>query len=82
MKMESVSPNTGVQPKAAEAATRLEQAFLEEMLKYCGPRPSDGSFSGGHGEEQFTSFLTQEYAALMAGRLQTGLRLQAVGAAT
>lgn len=51
---------------------RLEQAFLEEMLKYCGPSSGNGEFSGGIGEEQFSSFLTQEWAGLLAGRIDMG----------
>lgn len=61
------------QPDAPRAAAdRLEQAFLEEMLKYCGPKPASGAFGGGVGEDQFGSFLTQEYAAAMAARVDLG----------
>lgn len=60
-------PSVGV-----KIADQLEQAFLEEMLKYCGPGAAEGGFSGGAGEEQFTSFLTREHAALLAGRLDLG----------
>lgn len=66
---------TGVAPRPLNATgpdDRLEQAFLEEMLKYCGPQASEGSFAGGHGEEQFASFLTREYAAILADRLDFG----------
>ncbi len=58
-----------------EASDQLEQAFLEEMLKYCGPRTMEGSFSGGAGEDQFGSFLTAEYAAVLAEKLDLGLRI-------
>lgn len=54
-------------------ADRLEQAFLEEMLKYCGPRAAEGAFGGGIGEDQFSSFLTREYAAVLAAQLDLGL---------
>ncbi|MCZ0962056.1 rod-binding protein [Paracoccus benzoatiresistens] len=54
------------------AAEKLEQAFLEEMLKYCGPKSADGAFGGGIGEDQFGSFLTQEYAAVMAAQIDLG----------
>lgn len=50
----------------------LEAMFLEEMLKYCGASRSGGGFSGGPGEEQFSSFLTREYAGLMAQKLDLG----------
>lgn len=51
----------------------LEQAFLEEMLKYAGPSALQGSFGGGHGEEQFSSFMIREYAAGLSDRLDLGL---------
>lgn len=54
------------------AADQLEQAFLEEMLKYCGPRATEGPFSGGAGEAQFASFLTREQAAILARDMDLG----------
>lgn len=49
-----------------QKATELEASFLAEMLKLSGVgKPSD-SFGGGAGEEQFTSFLCDEYARIMA----------------
>ena len=51
---------------------QLEQAFLEEMLKYCGPKSNTGAFGGGIGEDQFSSFLTQEQAAVLAKQLDFG----------
>ena len=51
---------------------KLEQAFLEEMLKYCGPKSAAGAFGGGIGEDQFGSFLTQEYAAVLAAQINLG----------
>ncbi|WP_372803436.1 flagellar biosynthesis protein FlgJ [Paracoccus seriniphilus] len=50
----------------------LEAMFLEEMLKYCGVSTSGDGFCGGPGEEQFSSFLTREYAGLMAQKLDLG----------
>ncbi|TRW96081.1 hypothetical protein FNJ84_14570 [Paracoccus sp. M683] len=52
---------------------RLEQAFLEEMLKYAGPKPNAQAFGGGIGEEQFSTFLTREYATILADSLDLGL---------
>lgn len=52
---------------------RIEQAFLEEMLKYVRPPSHQEGFGGGHGEEQFSSFMNREYAALLAARLDLGL---------
>lgn len=57
-------------------AEKLEQAFLEEMLKYAGPKPSDHAFGGGIGEEQFSTFLTREYAAILADSLDLGLGIK------
>ncbi|MDB6179224.1 rod-binding protein [Paracoccus sp. Z330] len=59
----------------SSVGNRLEEAFLEEMLKYCGPGPSEGAFSGGAGEGQFSSFLNREYASMMAEKLDLGLGL-------
>lgn len=61
-------------PKAAQPSTadQLEQVFLEEMLKYCGPGRTEGAFSGGAGEVQFASFLTREHAAILASALDLG----------
>lgn len=64
-----LSPPLKSSPSTAE---KLEQAFLEEMLKYCGPKPESGAFGGGVGEDQFGSFLTQEYAAVMAAHIDLG----------
>lgn len=76
MQIEPITAATGASsagPSTARpVAAQLEQAFLEEMLKYCGPRASDGAFSGGAGEEQFASFLTREHAAALSGRLDLG----------
>lgn len=51
---------------------RLEASFLEEMLKYVGPKGATDPFSEG-GESQFQSFLTQHYAARLPARLDLGL---------
>ncbi|MGP9803526.1 rod-binding protein [Paracoccus sp. NSM] len=42
------------------------------MLKYCGPKPMSGAFSGGAGEDQFGSFLTREHAAILARQVDLG----------
>lgn len=46
-------------------AQELEATFLSEMLAYSGLGEMQGSFGGGTGEAQFTSFLRQEQARLM-----------------
>lgn len=48
------------------AAVELEATFLAEMLKAGGLGKSRGSFGGGAGEDQFSSFLVTEQARLMA----------------
>ena len=58
---------------------KLEQAFLEEMMKYIIPEASNGEFSGGIGEEQFSSFLTREYADAISTSLDLGLKVSRDG---
>lgn len=45
-----------------EKAKSLEAAFLSEMLSHAGLGASEGTFSGGIGEEQFASFLRDAQA--------------------
>lgn len=52
---------------------KLEQAFLEEMIKHFMPENAGFEFSGGIGEEQFSSFLGREYAIALAQRLNLDL---------
>ena len=61
---------------ARRAAEAFEAAFLAEMLKYTGLNATSESFGGGTGEEAFASFLTEEYARLLAGRGGIGLAEQ------
>lgn len=49
-----------------DAAVALEAAFLAEMLKSAGLGAAPSTFGGGHGEEQFQSFLRNEQATEMA----------------
>ena len=52
-------------------ANKLESQFLAEMLKSAGVGKPRDSFGGGAGEQQFSTFLTQEYsdAIVQAGGL-------------
>ena len=61
-------PQTGFESDAAarEAALKLEATFLSEMLKAAGFQTGAGTFGGGIGEEQFTSFLRDAQAEEMA----------------
>lgn len=65
--------------KAPDARDMLESAFLSEMLKFVQINKEQGEFSGGAGEAHFSSFLTDEYAALLAGRLDLGLPVSGHG---
>ena len=58
---------------APEIENGLETAFLSEMLKYAGPRSTQGEFSGGIGESQFASMLTDAYAEALSRKLDLGL---------
>ena len=49
-------------PRVLALAQKLEAQFLAEMLKSGGVGQGRESFGGGAGEDQFSSFLTQEYA--------------------
>lgn len=62
--------------QARATAEAFEAAFLAEMLKYSGVNALPSGFDGGAGEEAFASFLTQEYARLMAARGGIGLAEQ------
>ncbi|MDB6181047.1 flagellar biosynthesis protein FlgJ [Paracoccus fistulariae] len=73
MQIVATANDVGARPAQRSAADQLEAAFLEEMLKYCGPSARSGAFGGGAGEEQFSSYLTQEYAAILAAKLDLGL---------
>jgi peptidoglycan hydrolase FlgJ len=67
-------PETPAEDRAAHAAARaFEAAYLAEMLKYTGVNSLPSGFGGGAGEEAFASFLTQEYARLMAERGGIGI---------
>jgi peptidoglycan hydrolase FlgJ len=59
-------------------AEELEATFLAEMLGHAGLGNAgmDGGssgFDGGHGEEQFTSFLKQEQARIIVEKGGIGL---------
>lgn len=54
-------------------AAELEAAFLNEMLSYTGMDKQSEAFSGGHGEEQFASFLRREHANSMVAKGGIGL---------
>lgn len=51
--------------KLRDAAEKLEATFLAEMLKSAGVGTPRDTFGGGHGEEQFASFLREAQAEEM-----------------
>jgi peptidoglycan hydrolase FlgJ len=54
-------------------AEELEATFLSEMLAHSGLGKTQDSFGGGHGEEQFASFLRQEQARIITQNGGLGL---------
>ncbi|MBW7921856.1 MAG: rod-binding protein [Rubellimicrobium sp.] len=66
-------PDEAAQGRLRDAAMRLEALFLAEMLKSARPQTADGTFGGGIGEEQFTSFLIDAQAGEMARAGGVGL---------
>lgn len=76
----ALAPERGA-PDASEAAARrtaldFEAAFLAEMLKHTGINRTPETGGGGAGEDAFASFLTGEYARLIAERGGVGLAEQ------
>lgn len=55
------------------AATKLEAAFLAEMLRHAGLGATREAFGGGAGEAAFSGTLVQEYAGLIADAGGVGL---------
>ena len=56
------APQTPPDEKLMAVARQLEASFLAEMLKSAGVGEARQAFGGGAGEDQFSSFLVQEYA--------------------
>jgi Rod binding domain-containing protein len=64
---------TARQDQLMVKAEELEASFLSEMLAHSGLGEMQGSFGGGSGEEQFSSFLRQEQARLIVQHGGLGL---------
>ena len=75
----ALAPGPGLAPDIdpdralRERAREFEAVYLAEMLKHTGINAMPTSYGGGEGEEAFSSFLTQEYARLLAERGGIGL---------
>ena len=70
-----IENNVKTYSSAGAPAPLLERAFLEEMMKYAFPKVGAAEFSGGVGEEQFSSFLNREYAKELAKRIDLGIEV-------
>lgn len=82
MRIDATTPQTTVrQSSTNEISDGLERAFLSEMLKYAGPKPIEGGFSGGIGKSQFASLLSDAYADALSARLDLGLTTKTGGKA-
>ncbi len=77
---EAARPEDPAAALARSQAEAFEAAFLEEMLKHSGINRTPGTTGGGAGEEAFSSFLTREYAALLARNGGVGLAEQVFNA--
>lgn len=73
---QSAAPRPDPDRAARLAAEDFEAAFLSEMLKHSGVNTMPSAFGGAAGEEAFASFLTEEYARLLAERGGIGLAEQ------
>lgn len=67
----SLSPARSAQ--LMKKAKELETSFLSEMLSYTGLDSSKGAFTGGIGEDQFSSFLREAQAKAMVEHGGIGL---------
>ena len=71
-----IENNVKIYSSTREPTRLLEQAFLEEMTKYAFPKIGAADFSGGVGEEQFSSFLSREYANAVGKRIKLGVEVK------
>lgn len=67
----TVSPARATQ--LMKKAKELETNFLSEMLSYTGLDSQKGAFTGGIGEDQFSSFLREAQAKAMVEHGGIGL---------
>ncbi|WP_233192760.1 rod-binding protein [Acidimangrovimonas sediminis] len=69
-------PNDSRDAQLMKAARALETSFLSEMLGHAGLGAMEGSFGGGAGEEQFSSFLREAQAERIVAKGGIGLAEQ------
>ena len=60
-------------PSGTRITDRFEATLFQQMLKSSGLERSGAAAEGGIGEEQFASFLTEEYARVLAARIDLRL---------
>lgn len=79
MKVSDAAPSTArLEPRPqsaalAEAAIALEASFIAEMLKSSGLHDVEGSFFGGSGQDQYSSFMLEAQAKKIANAGGLGL---------
>lgn len=73
MDVQSILPQGTRTEVLKQKAVELEAAFLSEMLGHAGLEGAAGGFSGGAGEEQFTSFLREAQAKAIVEKGGIGL---------
>lgn len=79
MKIETGLSLPHAPPPGMRITDRIEAMFLQEMLKSARIGQAGTVVGGGIGEEQFSSFLTEEYARILSGRIDLDLRVGGEG---
>lgn len=76
--MQLTPQNTDIRNDAVlrAKAADLEAMFVSEMLSHTGMDQKGAAFGGGHGEEQFASFLRQQHAQAIVAAGGLGLAEQ------
>ena len=73
-----VSIVSGDKIRHQEIATKLEVAFISEMLSFVEMKGVTTEFGGGVGEDHFQSFLREQHAKLIVDQGGLGLAEQFV----
>ncbi|MEL6281355.1 MAG: rod-binding protein [Pseudomonadota bacterium] len=61
---------------AWEKAKEFEAVFLAQMLDHAGLGATPSAYGGGQGEDAYASFLTREYARIVAEESSVGIAEQ------
>lgn len=69
----ATAPSPARSAQLMKKARELETNFLSEMLSYTGLDAQKGDFTGGLGEDQFSSFLRDAQAKAMVDHGGVGL---------